>query len=70
MKHLEHEAYKTQIRNILSANPPDIAAWFSGNRMRPYVEAGLFEDVSDIWTGELDEQMAPGKSAVTLDGAQ
>ncbi|MEP2436467.1 MAG: extracellular solute-binding protein, partial [Roseibium sp.] len=46
---IDREAYKTQIRNFLTANSPDVATWYAANRMRPYVEAGLFEDVSDLW---------------------
>jgi multiple sugar transport system substrate-binding protein len=46
---IDREAYKTQIRNFLTADAPDVATWYAANRMRPYVEAGLFEDVSDLW---------------------
>ncbi|MEO1689201.1 MAG: extracellular solute-binding protein, partial [Pseudomonadota bacterium] len=46
---IDREEYKTQIRNFLTANPPDVATWYAANRMRPYVDAGLFEDVSDLW---------------------
>jgi len=67
---IDREAYKTQIRNFLSANPPDVANWYAGNRMAPYVEAGLFEDVSDLWEGELSEQLASTKGSMTLDGKQ
>ncbi|MEP2707147.1 MAG: ABC transporter substrate-binding protein [Roseibium sp.] len=67
---IDSEAYKTQIRNFLSANPPDVATWFAGNRMAPYVDAGLFEDVSDIWTGDLAADLASTKKSMTLDGKQ
>lgn len=67
---IDREAYKTQIRNFLSANPPDVFNWYAGNRMRPYVDAGLFMDVSDIWDEELSSQLASTKSALTLDGNQ
>ena len=67
---IDREAYKTQIRNFLTANPPDVATWYAGNRMQPYVEPGLFEDVSDLWEGELSEQMASAKASMTLDGKQ
>ena len=46
---IDREAYKTQIRNFLTADAPDVATWYAANRMRPYVSAGLFEDVSDLW---------------------
>ncbi|MES0882525.1 ABC transporter substrate-binding protein [Roseibium sp. SCP14] len=67
---IDSEAYKTQIRNFLSANPPDVTTWFAGNRMLPYVETGLFEDVSDIWTGALAEDLASTKKSMTIDGKQ
>jgi len=48
----DHEGYKTAIRNFLSADPPDLANWYAGNRMAPFVNAGQFEDVSDLWASE------------------
>ncbi|MEM8554979.1 MAG: ABC transporter substrate-binding protein [Pseudomonadota bacterium] len=67
---IDREAYKTQIRNFLTANAPDVATWYAGNRMLPYVDAGLFEDVSDLWDGDLSEQLASTKVAMTIDGKQ
>ncbi|MEM6941210.1 MAG: ABC transporter substrate-binding protein [Pseudomonadota bacterium] len=67
---IDREAYKTQIRNFLTADAPDVANWYAANRMRPYVEAGLFEDVSDLWEGQLSEELASTKGAMTLDGKQ
>ena len=51
---IDREAYKTQIRNFLSADAPDVLTWYAANRMTPYVEAGLFEDVSDMWADGTD----------------
>ena len=45
----DHEGYKTSIRNFLTADAPDLANWYAGNRMLPYVNAGLFEPVDDVW---------------------
>ncbi|MFQ6546606.1 ABC transporter substrate-binding protein [Aestuariibius sp. 2305UL40-4] len=68
---IDREAYKTQIRNFLTANSPDVATWYAANRMRPYVEAGLFEDVSDLWAEpEIAENLASTKGAMTIDDAQ
>ncbi|KAF0674573.1 ABC transporter substrate-binding protein [Profundibacterium mesophilum] len=67
---IDREAYKTQIRNFLSANPPDVANWYAGNRMAPYVDAGLFMDVSDLWDDEMSAQLASTKGAMTMDGKQ
>ncbi len=41
----DHEGYKTAIRNFLTADAPDVADWYAGNRMAPFVKAGLFEPV-------------------------
>ncbi len=68
---IDREAYKTQIRNFLTANSPDVATWYAANRMTPYVSAGLFEDVSDLWEEpEIAEQLASTKGAMTIDGKQ
>jgi multiple sugar transport system substrate-binding protein len=68
---IDREAYKTQIRNFLTANPPDVANWYAANRMRPYVAAGLFEDVSDLWAEpEIADNLGSTKGAMTLDGKQ
>ena len=45
----DHEGYKTAIRNFLTADSPDLANWYAGNRMAPFVNAGQFMDVSDVW---------------------
>ncbi len=67
----DHEGYKTAIRNFLTAESPDIAAWYAGNRMAPFVKAGLFEDVSDVWQQEgLNEQMKSAVASMTIDGKQ
>ena len=70
---IDREAYKTQIRNFLTAgdDTPDVANWYAANRMSPYVNAGLFEDVSDLWQEpEIAENLASTKGAMTIDGKQ
>ncbi|MEL6596296.1 MAG: extracellular solute-binding protein, partial [Pseudomonadota bacterium] len=68
---IDREAYKTQIRNFLTANSPDVATWYAANRMTPYVSAGLFEDVSDLWMEEdIATNLASTKGAMTIDGKQ
>lgn len=67
----DHEAYKTQIRNFLPADPPDVVNWFSGNRMKFFVNQGLFEDVSDVWDqNNLHNELAAARSTMTVDGKQ
>ncbi len=68
---IDREAYKTQIRNFLTADAPDVATWYAANRMTPYVTAGLFEDVSDLWEEPaIAENLASTKGAMTIDGKQ
>ena len=69
---IEHEAYKTAIRNFLVADTgPDVGFWFAGNRMAGFVEDGLFEDISDVWADNgLAEPMASTMGSVTFDDKQ
>ena len=65
----DREAHKTAIRNFLTANPPDVTEWYAGNRMAPFVEAGLFEDVSDVWEENgLNESFSSTAPSMTIDG--
>ncbi len=67
----DHEAYKTAIRNFLQADPPDVVTWFAGNRMKFFVDQGLFEDVSDVWKdNNLYNNMASTASALNVSGKQ
>ena len=68
---IDREAYKTQIRNFLTANAPDVFTWYAANRMTPYVNAGLFEDVSDLWAEpEIADNLASTKGAMTIGDKQ
>ena len=67
----DHEAYKTNIRNFLVSEAPDVALWFAGNRMKFFVDQGLFADVSDVWEQEgLKDSMSSSLSAMTVNGKQ
>lgn len=71
VNNMDHEAHKTAIRNYLVASPPDVCFWFSGQRMRSFVEKNLFEDISDLiakenWAGPMGSSI----SAVTVNGKQ
>lgn len=67
----DHEAYKTNIRNFLVSEPPDVALWFAGRRMKFFVDQGLLEDVSDVWEAEgLKDSMSSSLSALTVNGKQ
>ncbi|KXG87762.1 ABC transporter substrate-binding protein [Agrobacterium bohemicum] len=65
----DHEGYKSAIRNFLTADAPDVVAWYAGNRMEPFVKAGLFEDVTDVWTANsLEDQLKSASPSMTIDG--
>ena len=65
----DREAWKTQIRNVLQSGDADIVNWYAGNRMAPYVDTGLFMDISDLWEeGGLTETLASTQGSMTMDG--
>ncbi|TDO95819.1 extracellular solute-binding protein [Marinomonas balearica] len=67
----DKEGYKTAIRNWLATTPPDLVFWYAGNRMKTFVDRGLFEDVSDIWQEHnLYSDMASAKPAMTVNDKQ
>ncbi len=68
----DSEAHKTAIRNFLSADAPDITAWYPGNRMAPFVDAGQFEDISDLWASDenLSSKFEAIKPTMSRDGKQ
>lgn len=67
----DHEGFKTSIRNFLTADPPDIVTWYAGNRMAPFVNAGLFDDVSDVWQKEgLGDKLKSAAASMTINGKQ
>jgi multiple sugar transport system substrate-binding protein len=68
----DREAHKTAIRNFLSAGAPDVTAWYPGNRMGPFVDAGQIEDISDLWASDpnLSTSFEAIKPTMTRDGKQ
>lgn len=63
------EGYKSAIRNFLTADAPDIAVWFPGNRMAPFVDAGLFEPVDDVWDeNNFREELKSSLASMERDG--
>ena len=67
----DREEHKAAIRNFLIADAPDVTSWYPGNRMRPFVKAGLFEDVSDVWdANNFHEDLAAIKPTMTIEGKQ
>ncbi|POO51781.1 ABC transporter substrate-binding protein [Agrobacterium rosae] len=71
VNNMDHEAHKTAIRNYLVASPPDVCFWFSGSRMRSFVEKGLFEDISDLVQREkYADVLGATLGSVTVDGKQ
>ncbi len=71
LQNFDHEGYKTSIRNFLSAEAPDLANWYAGNRMAPFVNSGQFMDVSDVWEAHgLKDSLASALPSMTIDGKQ
>lgn len=71
LNNFDHEGYKTSIRNFLSADAPDLANWYAGNRMKPFVDAGQFADVSDVWEEQgLKDKLASALPSMTFDDKQ
>jgi multiple sugar transport system substrate-binding protein len=71
LTNFDHEGYKNAIRNFLTADPPDLANWYAANRMRPFVEAGLFADISDVWANNgLMDSLSSSVLSSTIDGKQ
>ena len=69
LNNFDHEGYKTAIRNFLTTDPPDLANWYAGNRMAPFVEAGLFADVTDVWDANgLNDSLGSAAASMTIDG--
>lgn len=67
----DREAHKTAIRNFLSADAPDVTSWYPGNRMAPFVNAGQFEDISDLWAEQgWGDSFAAVQPTMTMDGKQ
>lgn len=70
-QNFDHEGYKTAIRNFLTADPPDLANWYAGNRMAPFVNSGQFLDVSDVWAENgLTDSLGSALASMTIDGKQ
>ncbi|MES2846853.1 MAG: extracellular solute-binding protein [Pseudomonadota bacterium] len=71
LNNFDHEGYKTAIRNFLTTDAPDLANWYAGNRMAPFVNAGQFIDVSDVWEANgLGDALGSAKASMTIDGKQ
>ncbi|MEO1026213.1 MAG: extracellular solute-binding protein [Pseudomonadota bacterium] len=65
----DREAHKTAIRNFLTADAPDVTSWYPGNRMGPFVDAGLFMAVDDVWEENgFNEDLAAIKPTMTRNG--
>jgi multiple sugar transport system substrate-binding protein len=56
----DHESYKRALRNWLTGGAPDVVLWFVGRRMREFVEPGLLEDISDLFTPQRIAELPPG----------
>lgn len=69
LQNFDHEGYKTAIRNFLTTDAPDLANWYAGNRMAPFVDAGQFMDVTDVWDANgLNDSLSSAAASMTMDG--
>ncbi|MEM1375839.1 MAG: ABC transporter substrate-binding protein [Pseudomonadota bacterium] len=68
----DREAHKNTIRGALQTDSPDVIAWYPGNRMAPFVDAGLFVDISDLWASDanLSSSFEAIKPTMSRDGKQ
>ena len=68
----DREAHKDSIRNALQNDAPDVITWYPGNRMGPFVDAGLFMDISDLWASDenLSSKFNAIKPTMSRDGKQ
>ena len=68
----DREAHKNTIRNALQNDAPDVITWYPGNRMGPFVDAGLFTDISDLWASDpnLQSNFNAIKPTMSRDGKQ
>ncbi|MEL6818827.1 MAG: extracellular solute-binding protein [Pseudomonadota bacterium] len=68
----DREAHKNTIRGALQTDSPDVIAWYPGNRMAPFVDAGLFMDISDLWASDanLSSKFEAIKPTMSRDGKQ
>ena len=65
----DREAHKSAIRNFLTADAPDVTSWYPGNRMAPFVDAGLFMAVDDVWDANgFREDLAAIEPTMSRDG--
>ena len=68
----DREAHKNTIRGALQNDAPDVITWYPGNRMAPFVDAGLFMDISDLWASDpnLSQHFGAIKPTMSRDGKQ
>lgn len=68
----DREAHKNTIRSALQNDAPDVITWYPGNRMAPFVDAGLFMDISDLWASDpnLSANFEAIKPTMSRDGKQ
>src|SRR4051794_14297839 len=67
----DQESYKKALRNWLTSAAPDVIYWNAGYRMRQLAVPGLLEDVSDLFTPEVEKALGPGPiELVSYNGRQ
>ncbi|QCJ46652.1 MULTISPECIES: ABC transporter substrate-binding protein [Haloprofundus] len=64
-------ALDTVIRNrVLNENPPSTFQIWPGQALTPYTESDMLEDISDIWSGDMEDAYLQGvRDAAQSDGS-
>ena len=65
-------AYRAALPKALEGNDaPDVFTWFAGDQMRGFAQAGLLDDVSDLWKANAwNNAYASTANAATVNGKQ
>ncbi len=67
----DHESYKQAIRNWLTSEAPDVVLWYTGERLRQFVQPGLMADLSPLFTPQIKQEFGNTPvGLVTTDGKQ
>jgi multiple sugar transport system substrate-binding protein len=62
---VDHSTFQDTISNYLQGTPDDTLTWFSGFRMRAFVEQNLFTAIDDVWSEISSNYTEAYKTACT-----
>lgn len=72
VKTSDHDKFQENINNYLQGRPDDVFTWFAGYRMQFFAQRGLVGDLSDVWEGQLTQELSKAlkDQSTGLDGKQ